>query len=112
GVLYCANHPNVETLLRCNRCGKPICTRCAVSTPVGYRCRECVGQQQSSFYPGGTLDYVMGKGTAFDCDTANGDFDAAVWNANSPFATVFDYDQSYEPTPAGDQDLYDETDPF
>ena len=26
--LYCANHPHTETLLRCNRCGKPICTRC------------------------------------------------------------------------------------
>jgi hypothetical protein len=58
-VLYCANHPNVETVLRCNRCGKPICTRCAVQTPVGYRCRECVGQQQSIFYTGGTLDYVI-----------------------------------------------------
>lgn len=60
GVLSCANHPNVETMLRCNRCGKPICTRCAVQTPVGYRCRECVGAQQASFYTGGTLDYVIG----------------------------------------------------
>jgi tetratricopeptide (TPR) repeat protein len=59
-VLYCANHPNVETMLRCNRCGKPICTRCAVRTPVGYRCRQCVGQQQAVFYSGGTGDYVMG----------------------------------------------------
>ena len=63
-VLYCANHPNVETVLRCNRCGKPICTRCAVQTPVGYRCRECVGQQQSMFYSGGTLDYVIGGALA------------------------------------------------
>ena len=60
GVLTCANHPNVETMLRCNRCGKPICTRCAVQTPVGYRCKECVGQQQASFYSGGVLDYVIG----------------------------------------------------
>jgi tetratricopeptide (TPR) repeat protein len=59
GVLYCANHPSVETMLRCNRCGKPICTRCAVQTPVGYRCRECVGQQQAAFYTGGALDYVI-----------------------------------------------------
>ena len=63
-VLYCANHPSVETVLRCNRCGKPICTRCAVRTPVGYRCRECVGQQQSAFYTGGALDYVIGGGIA------------------------------------------------
>ncbi|MCL7452065.1 MAG: tetratricopeptide repeat protein [Anaerolineae bacterium] len=64
GVFYCANHPNVETVLRCNRCGKPICTRCAVQTPVGYRCRECVGQQQSIFYSGGTLGYVIGGALA------------------------------------------------
>jgi hypothetical protein len=59
-VLYCANHPGVETVLRCNRCGKPICTRCAVPTPVGYRCRECVGQQRAVYFTGGPVDYVVG----------------------------------------------------
>jgi hypothetical protein len=59
-VLYCENHPNVETMLRCNRCGKPICSRCARQTPVGYRCRQCVGQQQAAFYSGGVVDYVIG----------------------------------------------------
>lgn len=63
-VLYCANHPNVETMLRCNRCSKLICTRCAVRTPVGYRCRECVGQQQATFYTGGVADYVIGGAIA------------------------------------------------
>ena len=58
-ALFCANHPTVETILRCNRCNKPICTRCAVQTPVGYRCKECVGQQQAVFYTGGALDYVI-----------------------------------------------------
>jgi len=60
GVLYCANHPNVQTLLRCNRCGKPICTRCAVQTPVGYRCKQCVGQQRAVYYSGGVSDYLIG----------------------------------------------------
>lgn len=50
GVLYCANHPNVETLLRCNKCGKPICMKCAQQTPVGYRCKECVRNQQNVYY--------------------------------------------------------------
>jgi len=46
-ALVCANHPGRETGLRCNRCNKPICVSCAVQTPVGYRCTECVrGQQQ------------------------------------------------------------------
>jgi MFS family permease len=47
--LFCANHPNRETTLRCNRCGKPICASCAVHTPVGYRCRECLSGQQKVF---------------------------------------------------------------
>ncbi len=63
-ALFCANHPTVETMLRCNRCGKPICTRCAVQTPVGYRCKECLGRQQAVFYSGGVLDYVIGGAIA------------------------------------------------
>jgi hypothetical protein len=51
-LLYCVNHPKVETRLRCNKCGQPICTKCAVPTPVGYRCRECVNAQQQVFYTG------------------------------------------------------------
>lgn len=57
--LTCANHPTVETRLRCNRCGKPICNRCAVQTPVGYRCRECVRGQQTVFETTRTLDYPV-----------------------------------------------------
>jgi hypothetical protein len=57
--LRCANHPNVETMLRCNRCDKPICTKCAVRTPVGYRCRECVSQQQAVYFSATKADYVL-----------------------------------------------------
>jgi len=48
--LHCVNHPDVETYLRCNKCGRPICTKCAVLTPVGYRCQDCVNAQQKVFY--------------------------------------------------------------
>ena len=48
-ILVCANHPDTETTLRCNRCEKPICPRCAVQTPTGYRCKECVRGQQRIF---------------------------------------------------------------
>ncbi|MCI0519763.1 MAG: B-box zinc finger protein [Chloroflexi bacterium] len=48
-IQYCANHPQVETSLRCNRCEKPICPKCAVYTPTGYRCKECVRGQQKVF---------------------------------------------------------------
>ena len=37
----CAQHPNVETYLRCRSCGRAICPRCAVATPEGARCPRC-----------------------------------------------------------------------
>jgi len=50
--MYCVNHPKVETFLRCNKCGRPICAKCAVLTPVGYRCRDCISVHQRAFYAG------------------------------------------------------------
>jgi hypothetical protein len=58
-TLYCANHPQTPTQLRCNKCGKPICTKCAVRTPVGYRCRECVRGQQAVFETALWYDYLV-----------------------------------------------------
>ncbi|HLV44302.1 MAG TPA: B-box zinc finger protein [Aggregatilineales bacterium] len=55
----CAVHPKIETSLRCNRCGRLMCNKCAVRTPVGYRCRECVRGQQQTFYNAQTLDPVI-----------------------------------------------------
>ncbi len=64
-VLYCANHPTVETQLRCNRCGKPICPKCAVSTPTGYRCKECIRAQQKVFQSALPRDYPIAFVIAF-----------------------------------------------
>jgi hypothetical protein len=47
--MFCANHPTIETNVRCGKCEKPICPRCMVNTPVGQRCREC-GLQRSPIY--------------------------------------------------------------
>jgi B-box zinc finger len=57
--MYCANHPDVETTLRCNKCEKPICAKCAVLTPTGYRCKECIRGQQKIFETAGWLDYPV-----------------------------------------------------
>jgi hypothetical protein len=61
---YCANHPGVETSLRCNKCGKPICAKCAIRTPTGYRCKECVRGQMKVFDTAQWYDYVLGFITA------------------------------------------------
>src|SRR5918911_3776646 len=37
----CANHPQVQTVVSCGRCDKPLCPRCMIYTPVGVRCRDC-----------------------------------------------------------------------
>ncbi len=58
-TLHCENHPNVATTLRCNRCDKPICARCAVRTPTGYRCRECVSGQLRTFDTARWFDYPL-----------------------------------------------------
>ncbi|MDA0256830.1 MAG: rhomboid family intramembrane serine protease, partial [Chloroflexi bacterium] len=36
----CERHPETETELRCQRCDTPICPRCMVQTPVGFRCPD------------------------------------------------------------------------
>ena len=59
-TLYCYVHPNRETSLRCNNCDRPICAACAVRTPTGYRCRECVRERQKTFDTSEWYDYISG----------------------------------------------------
>ena len=61
---YCENHPDRETNLRCNRCDKLICSQCAIQTPTGYRCEECIHGQQKVFNTAQTQDYVLGFAVA------------------------------------------------
>lgn len=58
-IVYCPVHPKVEAGLRCNRCGRPMCPKCAVLTPVGYRCKECVREQQDTFFNAQVIDYLI-----------------------------------------------------
>ena len=58
-TLYCYVHPNRPTSLRCNRCERPICAECAIRTPTGYRCRECVREQQKKFDTALWYDYIV-----------------------------------------------------
>ena len=59
-TLFCYNHPTRETALRCNNCERPICAACAVKTPTGYRCKECVRDRQRSFNTSEWYDFVAG----------------------------------------------------
>ena len=55
----CYNHPNRETSLRCNRCERYICADCAVLTPTGYRCKECIRSQQKIFDTSASIDFPV-----------------------------------------------------
>jgi len=57
--LFCYRHPDRETMLRCARCERPICAECAVLTPTGYRCKECVRGQQKAFETALWRDYPV-----------------------------------------------------
>lgn len=52
--------PDQEITLRCNKCGRPISPREAIQTPTGYRCPECVRNQQKIFDTSKPLDYALG----------------------------------------------------
>ena len=54
----CATHPDVETNLRCGKCGKLICPKCLVQTPVGARCRECAQLRRLPIYELSGLQYL------------------------------------------------------
>jgi hypothetical protein len=66
GQVPCSYHPNVLTGLRCSRCGKPICPRCGVRTPVGLRCPDCAGVRGLPTYRtgGSALAKAAGIGLA------------------------------------------------
>jgi hypothetical protein len=55
----CARHRNVETYLRCGKCGTPICPKCLVHTPVGARCPRCAAPPKSASRGAAPLTYVL-----------------------------------------------------
>lgn len=50
----CYRHPDRQTQLACNRCGRAICTECARSSEVGYKCPECVYELHRRHFPKGS----------------------------------------------------------
>lgn len=65
GEFKCSYHPTVMTRLRCSRCGKPICPRCGVRTPVGLRCPDCAGVRGLPTYRTSTDTLAKSAALAF-----------------------------------------------
>jgi len=72
--MRCSYHTDVETDLRCGKCGKPICPQCLVQTPVGARCPECGRLQKLPTFDITKKYYLRAIGTAtgmaFACGAA------------------------------------------
>ncbi len=81
GPFKCATHPDVETYLKCGKCGKPICPKCLVQTSVGSRCRECAKLYKLPTYRVTPVYYLRAAGTALLLAVALG----LAWGAVSNF---------------------------
>ena len=62
--MRCATHPDIETNLRCGKCGKPICPKCLVQTPVGARCPDCAKLYKLPTFRVTKQYYLRAAGTA------------------------------------------------
>ena len=64
----CYRHPSRETTLRCNSCDRYICASCAVHTPTGYKCPECIRARNRNFLAAYTTaswyDYLIAPAVA------------------------------------------------
>jgi len=65
-VARCSYHPDVETELTCTECGKPICPKEMVLTPVGYKCPEHAKMKrgQYTFVKPRQLAFAIAAGVA------------------------------------------------
>lgn len=77
--LTCFYHPNTETSLRCSTCEKPICPKCAILTPTGYRCKDCVRGQQKAFETALWYDYITASVLAAALSFFGSQFIPRLW---------------------------------
>jgi len=45
----CYRHPDRQSFILCQRCGRTICTECQTPAAVGVHCPECVREQRAQF---------------------------------------------------------------
>ena len=83
--MKCTYHPDVETNLRCGKCGKPICPKELVQTPVGARCPECAKLHKLPTYQLSTSYYLRAMGTGVGMAIVCG----LVWGVVGVFIPFF-----------------------
>ncbi len=53
-IPHCYRHPQRETYIACQRCGRPICPDCMRQASVGFQCPDCVREGAASTRPART----------------------------------------------------------
>ena len=70
--MKCATHPEVETNLRCGKCGRLICPKCLVQTPVGTRCSDCARVRRLPTFEVSIRQYVIASGVGIGVAAVGG----------------------------------------
>lgn len=83
--MKCTYHPDVETSLSCGKCGKPICPRDMVQTPVGLRCPECARLKKIPTYQVSGAHYLRAAGAGLGMALVCG----AAWGLLANFVPFF-----------------------
>jgi hypothetical protein len=84
----CERHSDTETELRCQRCDTPICLRCMVQTPVGFRCPECAMLRRPPMYELAVGHYLCAVGVALPLGALLG-VAGGLLLAPTPRASIF-----------------------
>ncbi|MDY6864379.1 MAG: hypothetical protein SVY15_00200 [Halobacteriota archaeon] len=53
--MKCINHPDVDTDIKCDLCGKPICSSCNTKIKGKNTCPECVEKELTSINVGDSM---------------------------------------------------------
>ncbi len=63
---FCYRHPDRQSFIHCQRCGRTICPQCQTQAAVGVQCPECVreGRAEVRASQGGLLGRLSRRGSA------------------------------------------------
>jgi hypothetical protein len=70
--LKCSIHPDVETNITCAECGRPICPKCMVYTPVGIKCPDCARHRGRTVAGPRPIYYVRAAGAGLGAALVGG----------------------------------------
>lgn len=88
----CYYHPDTKTRLGCSSCGRPICTKCIVSAPIGYICPDCAGKNKTQAKINTSKrDYFFTFTNAFVAAVVLG----YLWNFLKPFGPFIMWASAY-----------------